>query len=125
MMISENINVSEKPSTHHSTVLVDSGAATSSGEIPTFPSTVVNKNHTINNNTSNLDETTNIFSKVLLPTSTKNPKTLKDNKNDIQKSASGIEYHSGTTYVPHFSRLYFISYVLRLDIFFNYAEFYS
>jgi len=114
MMTSENTHVSEKSPIHHSTVLVDSSAATLSGEIPVPQSTVTNDR--INNNTSNLDETTNIFSKVLLPTLTKNPKTLKDNKNDIQKSISGTEYHSDTTYVPHFNQLYFISYVLRLDI---------
>ncbi|CAF5155514.1 unnamed protein product, partial [Rotaria sp. Silwood1] len=72
MMTSENTHVSEKSPTHHSIVTVDSGAATSSGEIPVSQSTVTNDN--INNN-SNLDETTNIFPTVLLQTLAKDPNT--------------------------------------------------
>ncbi|CAF1536334.1 unnamed protein product [Rotaria sp. Silwood1] len=113
MMLFETINVSEKPSTHHSTVLVDSGAATSSGEIPVSQSTVTNDN--INNNL-NLDETTNIFPTVLLQTLAKDPNTLKDNNSDIQKLVPGTAYHSDMTYVPHFNRLDSIPYLLRLDM---------
>ncbi|CAF1451540.1 unnamed protein product [Rotaria sp. Silwood1] len=113
MMTSENTHVSEKSPTHHSTVIVDSGAATSSGEIPVSQSTETNDN--INNN-SNLDETTNILPTVLLQTLAKDPNTLKDNNSDIQKLVPGTAYHSDMTYVPHFNRVDSIPYLLRLDI---------
>ncbi|CAF4054918.1 unnamed protein product [Rotaria sp. Silwood1] len=109
----DNSHFSEKPPQHHSIALIDEGAATSSGEIPVSQSTVTNDN--INNNL-NLDETTNIFPTVLLQTLAKDPNTLKDNNNDIQKLVPGTAYHSDMTYVPHFNRLDSIPYLLRLDM---------
>ncbi|CAF3017808.1 unnamed protein product [Rotaria sp. Silwood2] len=115
MLTFDDSHLSERPPKHQSTALIDNGAAFLTGEIPALQSTVANNNTTANN-ISNIDEPTNILCKVLPQTLTKNPKTLKDNKNDIQKSVSGIEYHSDTTYVPHFNRLDFSIYLLRLDI---------
>ncbi|CAF3467149.1 unnamed protein product [Rotaria sp. Silwood2] len=115
MLTFDECHLSERPPKHQPTALIDNGAAFLTGEIPALQSTVANNNTTANN-ISNIDEPTNILCKVLPQTLTKNPKTLKDNKNDIQKSVSGIEYHSDTTYVPHFNRLDFSIYLLRLDI---------
>ncbi|CAF2841609.1 unnamed protein product [Rotaria sp. Silwood2] len=109
----DNTHFSEKPPKHHSTALLESVAAASSGEIPASQSTVVNNDDTINHSTTNFDDTTNVLRKILLQNLIKNPKTFQGGKDDVTKWLEDLQHLFDTAHIPDANKLDLISYSLR------------
>ncbi|CAF3571554.1 unnamed protein product, partial [Rotaria sp. Silwood2] len=80
----DDTHISEEPTKHRSTALINSGVATSTGETSAFQSTVANNNNTINHNTSNFDEATNLPRKFQFPNLIQFRKTDTRNKFDTK-----------------------------------------
>ncbi|CAF2957844.1 unnamed protein product [Rotaria sp. Silwood2] len=113
MMTFDNTHFSEKPPKYHSTALIDPGAAASSGETPAFQGTVVTNNNTIDHNTSNFDDTTNVLRKILLQNLIKNPKTFQGGKDDVTKWLEDLQHLFDTAHIPDVNKLDLIAYSLR------------